>query len=265
MSSVAATGHGERRLEAAGDVLEDRDGFEDLAGFVLTAGIVEELVDGSLAIHKYFYLHSASIIRMDEVMQTAIAPVPETKLAPPGAGLPPVERFVGGILFRLRMLTATRESSNAHFQRERAAIRALTEPLDAATASRRVLIPRPMGLEDSSRFWSVWMVLDHLRMVNTGMARTIGMLAHGNMPPGVAHTAKVKPDPLVTAAIVEPYEESCDALLATVAAAPDLKTSVHFLHPWFGPLDAAAWHAMAGIHMGLHRGQIEQILRLGRG
>jgi hypothetical protein len=29
-----------------------------------------------------------------------------------------------------------------------------------------VLIARPRGLEDSSRYWSVWMTLDHLRIVH---------------------------------------------------------------------------------------------------
>ena len=37
-----------------------------------------------------------------------------------------------------------------------------------------------------------------------------------------------------------------DNLLATIAAIPNLKTTARFAHPWFGPLDASGWHAMAG-------------------
>jgi len=32
-------------------------------------------------------------------------------------------------------------------------------------------------------------------------------------------------------------------------------------HPWFGPLDAAGWHALAAGHMAIHRVQIERILQ----
>ena len=31
-------------------------------------------------------------------------------------------------------------------------------------------------------------------------------------------------------------------------------------HPWFGPMDASAWHALAGTHMGIHRAQIADII-----
>ena len=62
-----------------------------------------------------------------------------------------------------------------------------------------------------------------------------------------------------SAAVAE-YEAAGDALLAA-AAAPDLKTSIRLPHPWFGPLDAAGWPALAAGHMGIHREQIVRILR----
>ena len=116
------------------------------------------------------------------------------------------------------------------------------------------------GLEDSSRNWSVWMTLDHLRITNDAFARFITDLTQGRIPEGKASTAAVKPSPTVTAAIEAEYEKSCDAVLATVAAAPDLKTRFRFAHPWFGPMDAAGWHALAGTHMGIHRAQIADII-----
>lgn len=182
------------------------------------------------------------------------------KLAPPGAGLPPVELLLARLFFGLHRRLGNRTSFNDRFQRERAAITALVRSCDAELGARRVLIRRPRGLEDSSRFWSVWMTLDHLRIVNDAFARVIGDLTKGAMPQGQASTAAVKPSPETTAAVVEAYEESCEGLLATVAAAPNLKTELRFAHPWFGPLDAAGWHALAGGHMGIHRVQIERIL-----
>ncbi len=193
-------------------------------------------------------------------MDNVTTPDAEPGLAPPGAGLPPPELFIARILFAWRRLTATRESSNAGFQRERAAIRELVERCDAESGARRILIERPRGLEDSSRHWSVWMTLDHLRIMNHGMARVIQSLADGIVPPGTASTAAVKPSPLADASVDAAYEQSCDALLTTVAGIDDLNTPLRYIHPWFGPINAAAWHAMAGLHMGLHREQLRRIL-----
>ena len=185
----------------------------------------------------------------------------EPKLALPGAGLPIPERYIAPLLLAVRCWTGNRDSFNASFRQERETIRKLVSSSDAGAASQRVLIKRPRGLEDSSRYWSVWMTLDHLRFVNHEFTKIIGALTKGVVPPGEASTANVKPSPTVTAAVVAEYESSCDTLLAAVAAAPDLKTKVRYAHPWFGPMDAFAWHALAGGHMGIHRVQIERILQ----
>jgi hypothetical protein len=126
-----------------------------------------------------------------------------------------------------------------------------------------VLIKRLPGIEDSSRFWSVYMTLDHVCIMNTVVARTIQTLGHGQVPSGKASTASVKPSPDADASAVEGFNHSCDLLLKCVATIPDLHTQTHFEHPWFGPLDAAGWHAMAAMHMNLHRRQIESILATG--
>ena len=185
----------------------------------------------------------------------------EPKLAAPGAGLPKVELFIARTLFRLQCWTGNQNIFTARFTRERETIRRLASSCAPSSATTRVLIKRLPGMEDSSRNWSVWMTLDHLRIVNTGLAKTIGALAKGIVPPGQASTAAVKPSPSVDASVVTNYENSCDTLLASVAAAPNLKTNARFVHPWFGALDAREWFAMAGAHMGIHRKQIEQILK----
>jgi hypothetical protein len=184
---------------------------------------------------------------------------PEPKLAPPGAGLPKPELFIERLLFALRRVTSSREAVNERFQRERAHIRRLIQALNDEESARRVLIKRPPGLEDSSRFWSVWMTLDHLRIVNKSMSRVIKVLTNGVVPGGEASTAALKPRMDVTGAITAAHEASCDQLLATAAAAGDLKTSLKYRHPWFGPLNAAGWHAVAAGHMHVHRVQIERI------
>lgn len=189
-----------------------------------------------------------------------MATQPETKLAAPGAGLPRVELLVARLLFALRRRTGSRRSFDARFDREREAIRGLVRGLDAGTGSCRVLIRRPPGLEDSSRFWSVWMTLDHLRIVHHEIARVIDSLSRGLVPDGQASTAAVKPSAAADVGVVPAYEASCDALLSAVAAVPDLNTAARYPHPWFGPLNAAGWHTLAGTHLGIHRVQIERII-----
>lgn len=184
----------------------------------------------------------------------------EPTLAAPGAGLPKPELLVARILFGLRCRTGNRSAFNARIARERAAIRLLIDPCDAETGAQRVLIKRLPGLEDSSRNWSVWMTLDHLRIVHVEMAGVISTLAHGESPAGQASTAAVKPSAEATIAVVEEYEKSCDSLLAAVAVVPQMKTAARFAHPWFGPLDAFGWHALASVHLGIHRAQIKHIL-----
>jgi len=184
----------------------------------------------------------------------------EPKLEPPGAGLPRYELYVGRLLFAFRRWTGSRDAHNARFQQERESIRRLVRACDGDSAARRVLIERARGMEDSSRYWSVWMTLDHLRIVNQSFIRVIGALTKGEMPKGTASTATVKPSPEATAAVVAEYENGCDDLLAAVAAAGNLKTKLRYAHPWFGPLDAAGWHALSAGHMGIHRVQIERIL-----
>jgi hypothetical protein len=185
----------------------------------------------------------------------------ELNLAPPGAGLPIPELFIARLIFGLQSRTGNRDSFNARFAQERDAIRHLVDSCDPVSAATRVLIDRVRGLEDSSRHWSVWMTLDHLRIVNTGIVRTINSLTKEVSPSGQASTAAVKPNPSVDSSVREAYEKSCDAVLAAASAAPNLKTKARFAHPWFGPLDAHGWHAMAGAHMAIHRKQLERILK----
>ena len=57
---------------------------------------------------------------------------------------------------------------------------ALAEPLSAEQLQRRVLVKAPMGMEDSSRYWSAAMVLEHLIEVGSRIAVGIVELTHGS-------------------------------------------------------------------------------------
>lgn len=186
----------------------------------------------------------------------AAAPI----LAPPGAGIPTVERVVGGMIFALNRWRGTPRKFAAQFQEERGAIADLRRGRDEHVLKERVLIPRLRGLEDSSRFWSVWMTLDHLRIVNKEVTRIIEALTRDQTPEGRASTAAVKPSADVGPDVVRAYEDSCEHFLGRTGSHATLRTSLRFVHPWFGPLDGAGWHALAAMHMGIHRAQIARIL-----
>jgi len=243
---VHATGHGDRRSLAT--ALEE----EPRLFFAIPK------------LYQPFHLHSTSlytcILQVYEDIRFMNSTA-EPKLAPPGAGLPKPELFIARLIFAVQSRLGNRDSFNARFIQERQAIRHLVATCDASSAATRVLIQRLPGLEDSSRYWSLWMTLDHLRIVNHSVARTITSLLKEIPPTGQASAAAVKPNPAVDSSVVDAFEKSCDAVLAAVSAAPNLKTRSRYMHPWFGPLDASGWHAMSGSHLSIHRKQIARILQ----
>jgi hypothetical protein len=190
-----------------------------------------------------------------------MSPSKPPALAPPGAGLPLPELLIARLLFAIRCRTGSSFSFTQRFIEERKAIDALIASSDPSSLAQQVLIQRPPGLEDSSRDWSVLMTLDHLRIVHNEFARIIRALANESMPQGKASTAAVKPNPSVTQNVIPLYHQSCDELLNTLASVTHFKTKTKFPHPWFGPMDAHAWHALTGGHMSIHRIQIERILK----
>lgn len=190
------------------------------------------------------------------VMSTSFEP----RLDMPGAGLPGPELLIARRLFGLRCRFGNRDKFVAKFVRERDLLRNLIEQVPEERRSERVLIRRLRGLEDSSRHWSLWMTLDHLRIVNLAIGEAMVELVAGRMPAGRVSTADVKPDPGASAEVEALHEEACDRFLGIVEKHSELKTGAKYDHPWFGPLDAFGWLALASMHMGIHRAQAEAII-----
>ena len=171
------------------------------------------------------------------------------------------ELWIARFLFKLGRLAYSHDIATQRFLQERTAIRNLINSTSASQGAIPVLIPRLKGLEDSSRFWSVWMTLEHLRITNTVFASVIQTLSSGKLPEFEARTEAVKPSPDTGAESVASYEASCDAILDVLNANSELRHTQRFPHPWFGPMTAADWHLLAGGHMAIHRRQIEAILQ----
>jgi hypothetical protein len=187
---------------------------------------------------------------------TTISPV---KLQPPGAGLPTSELAYLRIVFRFACIVTSQNAAMRRFKLERDRIVSLARSVAATQGTVRVLINRIAGIEDSSRYWSVFMVLDHLRIVDEGITRIVEELTNDRPFAREVRIQDVKPSIDAGPNVVDRFIKSVAAYEATVNRLGRLGRRVRHPRPWFGPMTAHDWHCLAGIHHGLHRRQIERI------
>lgn len=193
-------------------------------------------------------------------MAEAVALTPT--LQPPGAGLPWWELWaIRRVAFPLGCLRLDWAAAARLFQKEGARVLAAWDALPAGRLGERVLIRRVAGIEDSSRFWSAAMTVEHLTAVGAGVRRIVGLLRRGEEPAGPARIVDFKPRGEDTPARVR----AGFARLLADAAVPELPVprggGPRYAHPWFGPLDAFRWHCLLALHQGIHRRQVDTIRR----
>ena len=190
----------------------------------------------------------------------------EPKLDKPGAGLPFIELAVAKyIMFPIVRNSTTPAKAIKVFSEETDRINALVASVKPELLTERRLVPRLTGLEDSSRYWSVAMAIDHLVIVGNGITQVILDLSSSGAtkrPP--RGTADVKPDPNVDAAsTLDKFQQMSERFLAeTKTIDVNAFPSATFPHPWFGQLNAHGWLTLAGMHQRIHRKQIEKIVSL---
>lgn len=187
------------------------------------------------------------------------------KLDKPGAGLPFIEWAVAKyIVFPRRFKNSSKDKALADFAEQSDKILKLARGLSSEQLIERRLIARLQGLEDSSRYWSVAMTLDHLTIVGNMMCHAVVALSKGNNALKVVGTAEVKPGAAADAArSLKDFEEMTERFLLEVGKANiDVRSKVTHPHPWFGPLNAYQWLVFAAPHETIHRKQIEAIVAL---
>ncbi|MGB5834955.1 MAG: DinB family protein [Thiohalocapsa sp.] len=182
-------------------------------------------------------------------------------LAPPGAGIPRLERNLLGVGIRLAAQLVAKDRLTAVFRDE--ALRALdtARRLSEDAGRRRVLIPRFLGIEDSSRNWSVFMTLEHLVIVNTAIAAALPRLYAGHGTSTDVRVEDVKPVPEAGPEQIDDLALLVDRYTDMVEKLGNLRAGIAHPHPWFGLLSAAQWHALAAVHNSVHRRQIERIVK----
>jgi hypothetical protein len=80
----------------------------------------------------------------------------------PGVGLALPQLLLSRLILAIASTVDSRESALQRFMAETRLIRKLVDPLDETVGARCVLVPRLLWLEDNSRFWSPFMVVEHL-------------------------------------------------------------------------------------------------------
>jgi uncharacterized damage-inducible protein DinB len=188
----------------------------------------------------------------------------EVILAPPGAGVSWLEQSLGRyFLLPMLSLLGVRPLKKL-FTDISGQAELFVKDIEKQKLSVRCLIARPLWLEDSSRNWSVAMVFEHMLIVNRAIAETIDLLAKGSKPAILTGTADVKPTGNLTFdESFSAYQKSVESLLQIVDKCEKngWSESSRWPHPWFGPLSAKGWLALAAIHTNLHLGQVKKILK----
>lgn len=186
-------------------------------------------------------------------------------LESPGAGLPAFELTWLRLLFRLACRLISKSLGLRWFHFETRKILALANRVSAAQGSVPVLIKRIAGIEDSSRYWSVFMVLDHLRIVDEGITLIVTTLTGNRLFPQEVRIQDVKPNPASGHETIDRFLKTADGYESTVISLGTLGQTLRHPHPWFGPMTAHDWHCLAAIHHWVHRRQLERIVgMLGR-
>jgi len=183
-----------------------------------------------------------------------------TDLQPPGAGLPKIELAIAKGLFSLKSMLTSDERALAQFEHELKILLNIVNHSDLIAVDEQVLIGRVVGIEDSSRNWSVLMVLEHLCLVNSDILNVIDALKRGIVPRGELAIEFYKPDPEVDTDVIDRFKGNSYDFLEVLRAHGRLATQLTYAHPWFGELDGHRWCVLAAMHMKIHRRQTQRII-----
>jgi hypothetical protein len=186
------------------------------------------------------------------------------RLKPEGAGLPLVERLLlRHVLMPLRLRTTTWQAAQEQFHRETETVLDIYKNrIPPEYCGQKFLIKRLMGLEDSSRYWSPTMVLDHMALVARGMTSVITTLAREQYLIFDVQIAAFKPKEDTTGCYADTFAKmmrDCEESLSTIT---HHHSKTRHAHPWFGMLNANEWHTLLATHHAIHRRQLQEIIKL---
>ncbi len=188
------------------------------------------------------------------------------ELQPPGAGLPILERQILNLALKAGSTAVSDKQALKMFRRESNRLCRFAEGDESYDPFQQLVIPRVIGIEDSSRNWSVMMILDHLYQTNREMLIATKALHEGIVPRGEVDIALYKPSSDVDFRTLDQYrelnDEYCSTIERLIEAEGRLRMTARFRHPWFGLLNAHQWHCLAAFHQSIHRRQAQKIIAM---
>lgn len=186
----------------------------------------------------------------------------QNSLAPPGAGLPVMQAcLLRYMLFPAFCLVTPWHKALTAFQAEGQKLIDLAAALSADQLQQRVLVKAPLGIEDSSRYWSASMVLEHLIEVGSRIAVGIVELTHRSPVSVKADIADVKPKGGRGAQIIQDFQQFLEDYSRMVSdEIGDRSSKGRHPHPWFGDLNAHQWMCLGAVHQSIHRKQLQRIV-----
>jgi hypothetical protein len=186
------------------------------------------------------------------------------KLQPPGAGLPLIPRlYVRWFGRRMLRRKSTWDSAPISIEATAARMYGVASTLSDEVLTKPVLVPPMRGLEDSSRYWSPAMVLQHLVITGEIFTSVILKLTRGEPIESRGGTAAVKPSQEANREDVERFRAMhTDVGTRIVAGVGPDRTGAMSRHPWFGLLTASDWYAVFAEHLLIHEKQLAKILEL---
>lgn len=189
-------------------------------------------------------------------------PAQEPALGRPGAGVSSIETFVMKKIAKPLTSIIPWSTGLRAFQKEGNRIFAAIANQSSSVLTTRVLVPRQLVLEDSSRFWSAAMVAHHLIITGEKIARIIECLGKGEMCSEPVNIADVKPDPESPVSVFVEYREFLAHFARSMREdVVNRRSRLTHPHPWSGQMTAHQWLMLAAMHQRIHRVQLERVLR----
>ena len=183
-----------------------------------------------------------------------------------GAGLPGLEKHFVRFGFRAFSNFCSDRMALRMFEKETRELVRIYEEDESYDVFDEKLIPRVIGIEDSSRKWSIAMVLEHLSKTLAEMTLAVDSLSGGVVPHGEIDVALYKPDPDIGTDVIFRFQDATDryvTLIQDLLESHDrLAYRPKFPHPWFGDLGAHQWHVLAAVHQRIHRRQVQKIVAM---
>ncbi len=188
---------------------------------------------------------------------------PQQSLGQAGAGLPKAQSFfLRYIGFPLLRTSTSWERGLGLFEAEGHKVLQLAEGLDQEQLHTKVMVPRTLGIEDNSRYYSAAMVLWHMTYVGETIRDGIISLSRGENLDFTVKIKDFKPFVEIEASVIDDYKN----FLSGFRPALDNQVWDRYIknyhsHPWFGPLNPHGWLMMGAVHQWVHRRQMENIVK----